>query len=87
MDERIINTEGNLNGHGLRFGIVASRFNDFIVDRLISAAVDTLTKHGTNTVDIELVRVPGAFEISLALQKLAEFNRTWLCYTWRYSSF
>ncbi len=75
MDERIINTEGNLNGHGLRLGIVASRFNDFIVDRLISAAVDTLTKHGTNKADIELVRVPGAFEISLALQKLAESKR------------
>ena len=75
MDERIINTEGNLNGHGLRFGIVASRFNDFIVDRLISVAVDTLTKHGTNKADIELVRVPGAFEISLALQKLAESKR------------
>ena len=75
MDERIIHTEGNLNGHGLRFGIVASRFNDFIVDRLISGAVDALMKHGANTADIEIIRVPGAFEISLALQKLAESKR------------
>jgi len=75
MDERIINIEGNLNGHGLRFGIVASRFNDFIIDRLISGTVGALIKHGTNTADIEIIRVPGAFEISLALQKLAGSKR------------
>ena len=71
MDERIIKTEGDCNGHGLRFGIVASRFNDFIVDRLLSAAVDSLIKNGVDGSDIEIVRVPGAFETSLALQKLA----------------
>ena len=75
MDERIIKTEGDCNGHGLRFGIVASRFNDFIVDRLLSAAVDSLIKNGVDGSDIEIVRVPGAFETSLALQKLAESKR------------
>ena len=46
MDDRIKTLEGDFNARGLRFGIVASRFNDFIVDRLLAAAIDTLTKHG-----------------------------------------
>ena len=75
MDERIKSLEGDFNARGLRFGIVASRFNDFIVDRLVDAAVDTLTKHGVTPSDIEVVRVPGAFETPLALKKLAEARR------------
>jgi 6,7-dimethyl-8-ribityllumazine synthase len=75
MDERIKSLEGDFNARGLRFGIVASRFNDFIVDRLVDAAVDTLTKHGVTPSDIEVVRVPGAFETPLALKKLAETRR------------
>ena len=75
MDERIKSLEGDFNARGLRFGIVASRFNDFIVDRLVDAAVDTLTKHGVTPSDIEVVRVPGAFETPLALKKLAEAAR------------
>jgi 6,7-dimethyl-8-ribityllumazine synthase len=75
MDDRIKNREGDFNARGLRFGIVASRFNDFIVDRLLDAAVDTLTKHGVAASDIEVVRVPGAFEIPLALKKLASGAR------------
>ncbi len=71
MDDRIKTLEGDFNARGLRFGIVASRFNDFIVDRLLSAAVDTLTKHGVAATDIEVVRVPGAFETPLALKKMA----------------
>ena len=71
MDDRIKTIEGDFNARGLRFGIVASRFNDFIVDRLLSAAVDTLTKHGVAATDIEVVRVPGAFETPLALKKMA----------------
>ncbi len=75
MEERYSQTEGEFNARGLRFGIVASRFNDFIVDRLVSAAVDTLTKNGADAGDIEVVRVPGAFETPLALKKLAASKR------------
>jgi 6,7-dimethyl-8-ribityllumazine synthase len=75
MDERIKTTEGDFNARGLRFGIVASRFNDFIVDRLLDAAVSTLLKHGVASGDIEVVRVPGAFETPLAIKKLAASRR------------
>jgi 6,7-dimethyl-8-ribityllumazine synthase len=71
MDERVKTLEGDFNARGLRFGIVASRFNDFIVDRLLAAAVDTLLKHGVPAGDILVVRVPGAFETPLAIKKLA----------------
>ncbi len=71
MIERVKTIEGDLNARGLRFGIVASRFNDFIVDRLLDAAVDTLLKHGADPADIQVIRVPGAFETPLALKKLA----------------
>jgi 6,7-dimethyl-8-ribityllumazine synthase len=75
MDERIKTREGEFNARGMRFGIVASRFNDFIVDRLLDAAVDTLLKHGAAAADVEVVRVPGAFEMPLALRKLAATGR------------
>lgn len=75
MDDRIKRVEGELNARGLRFGVVASRFNDFIVDRLVEAALDTLLKNGADAGDIEVVRVPGAFETSLALTKLAASKR------------
>jgi 6,7-dimethyl-8-ribityllumazine synthase len=75
MDERIKTFEGDFNARGLRFGIVASRFNDFIVDRLLAAAVDALTKHGVAASDIEVVRVPGAFETPLAIKKMAVSRR------------
>jgi 6,7-dimethyl-8-ribityllumazine synthase len=75
MDDRIKTIEGDFSARGLRFGIVASRFNDFIVDRLLDAAVATLTKHGVAPTDIEVVRVPGAFETPLAIKKLAASHR------------
>ena len=75
MDDRIKTFEGDFNARGLRFGIVASRFNDFIVDRLLDAAVGTLLKHGVTAGDIEVVRVPGAFEMPLAIKKLATSRR------------
>lgn len=75
MDERVKTLEGDFNARGLRFGIVASRFNDFIVDRLLSAAVDTLLKHGVAAPDIQVVRVPGAFETPLALKRMAASGR------------
>src|SRR5215831_1489248 len=56
---------------GARFAIVASRFNDFIVDRLISGAVDALVRHGVEASRITLVRVPGSWEIPIACSKLA----------------
>jgi 6,7-dimethyl-8-ribityllumazine synthase len=71
MDERIRKFEGGFNARGLRFGIVAARFNDFIVDRLLDAAVGTLLKHGVEANDVDVVRVPGAFEMPLVLAKMA----------------
>jgi 6,7-dimethyl-8-ribityllumazine synthase len=75
MDDRIKTLEGDFNARGLRFGIVAARFNDFIVDRLLDAAVGTLLKHGVAPGDIEVVRVPGAFETPLAIKKMATSRR------------
>jgi len=75
MDDRIKTFEGDFNARGLRFGIVASRFNDFIVDRLVDAAVGTLIKHGVAAGDIEIARVPGAFETPLAIKKMATSRR------------
>lgn len=63
--------EGQLNAQGLKIAIVAARFNDFIVDRLISGAVDYLVRHGGSEEDLTLVRLPGAFEMPIAAQKLA----------------
>ena len=75
MDESVKSIEGELNARGLRVGIVASRFNDFIVDRLLSAAVDTLIAHGAEAADIQVVRVPGAYETPVAIQKMAASKR------------
>lgn len=67
-------TEGNLNATDLRFGIVVSRFNEFIGSKLLSGAVDALVRHGANSDDIETVWVPGAFEIPMIAKKLTETN-------------
>ncbi|MEE8484789.1 MAG: 6,7-dimethyl-8-ribityllumazine synthase [Nitrospinota bacterium] len=72
MNTRINTIEGKLNGKGKKIGIVASRFNDFINEKLIGGARDCLARHGVNDGDITLVRVPGAFEIPFAAKKLAE---------------
>jgi 6,7-dimethyl-8-ribityllumazine synthase len=63
---------GELNARGLRFGIVVSRFNSFITDRLLSAAVDALERSGAEKPDVDVVPVPGAFELPLAAKKLAQ---------------
>jgi 6,7-dimethyl-8-ribityllumazine synthase len=63
--------EGELQAEGLKFGIVVSRFNDFITSRLLDGAVDALLRHGAAEDDIEVVKVPGAFEIPLVAKKLA----------------
>ncbi len=57
---------------GARFAVVASRFNHFIVDRLADAAVDTLVRHGAKAAHVTLVRVPGSWEIPLAVQRIAK---------------
>jgi 6,7-dimethyl-8-ribityllumazine synthase len=64
-----------LNASGQRFAIVASRFNAFITERLVLSAVDGLMRSGAVKKDIDLVRVPGAFEIPLAARKLAETGK------------
>jgi 6,7-dimethyl-8-ribityllumazine synthase len=70
MTTRVI--EGSLVvPKGARFGIVASRFNHFIVDRLVEAAIDALVRHGAQTQNVTLVRVPGAWELPLVTRRLA----------------
>lgn len=64
-------TSGHLDGSGLRFGIVASRFNGRVVEPLVEGAVDCLERHGVTPSDLHLVRVPGAWEIPGALDELA----------------
>lgn len=63
--------EGGLSGTGLRFGIVVSRFNSFITERLLAAAVDALERAGAADKDVDVVRVPGSFELPLTAKKLA----------------
>ncbi len=63
--------EGQLLAQGFRFAIVASRFNDFFVSKLIEGAMDALVRHGASEEDITIYRVPGSFEIPLATAKLA----------------
>ncbi len=67
--------EGDLIARDARFTIVASRFNDFIVESLLKGAVDCLRRHGANETDIEVIRVPGAYEMPLAVDKVASQRR------------
>nr|HPO01918.1 6,7-dimethyl-8-ribityllumazine synthase [Treponemataceae bacterium] len=64
--------EGQISAEGLDIAIVASRFNSFIVDRLVEGALDCLRRHGVQEDRLTLVRVPGAFEIPLAAKLLAD---------------
>lgn len=64
--------EGKLSAKGMKFGIVASRFNDFVSGRLIDGAVDALTRAGADEKDIIIYKVPGAFELPAAAKKLAK---------------
>jgi 6,7-dimethyl-8-ribityllumazine synthase len=63
--------EGNLKADGKKFGIVIARFNSFISEKLLEGALDTLQRSGAQASDIDVVRVPGAFEIPLIAKKLA----------------
>ncbi len=63
--------EGQFDAKGMKVAIIATRFNDFIVDRLVGGAVDYLVRHGASREDLTIVRLPGAFEMPIAAQKLA----------------
>jgi 6,7-dimethyl-8-ribityllumazine synthase len=67
--------QGDLSGKGLKVGIVAARFNDFITSRLVDGALDGLQRHGVAEADIEIVRVPGAYEIPLVAKRLAHAKK------------
>ncbi|MEW6068919.1 MAG: 6,7-dimethyl-8-ribityllumazine synthase [Nitrospirota bacterium] len=63
--------EGELQAKGLKFGIIFSRFNDFITSKLLEGAKDALLRHGAKEDDIDVVKVPGSFEIPVVAKKLA----------------
>ena len=67
--------EGNVIGNSIKVGIVAARFNEFIVSKLIGGAEDALVRHGVDTDDIDLAWVPGAFEIPVVAQKMAQSGK------------
>ena len=67
--------QGNLIAQGLKLGIVASRFNEFIVSKLIGGAEDGLQRHGVRPEDIDLAWTPGAFELPLAAQRMAQSKK------------
>ena len=67
--------EGKITGRGLKFAIVVSRFNEFITSKLLGGALDMLRRHETNEDDIDVIWVPGAFEIPLLAKKLASSGK------------
>jgi len=77
MTEKLLpgKIEGGLSAEGLRFGIIVSRFNSFITERLLAAAVDALERAGAASADVDVARVPGAFELPLLAKKMALAGR------------
>ncbi len=73
--DKIKTTEGDLIVRDARIAIVAARFNDFIVDSLLKAAVRCLRQHGAADTDIEIIRVPGSFEMPIAVDRVAALRR------------
>ncbi len=67
--------EGKLISEGLKFGIIVGRFNEFIGGKLLSGAIDALKRHGANEENIDITWVPGAFEIPLVAQKMANTKK------------
>ncbi|VFQ43943.1 6,7-dimethyl-8-ribityllumazine synthase [Desulfoluna butyratoxydans] len=67
--------QSSLTSEGKKFAIVVSRFNDFITERLVGGAVDALTRSGTKDADIDIIKVPGAFEIPLLAQKAVQTEK------------
>lgn len=70
--DQVRTTTGRIDASGLRIGIVAARFNEAVVDRLVSGAVDSLLRHGAVAGDVHVVWVPGAFEVPVVLRRMAE---------------
>jgi len=64
--------EANFQGEGKKFAVVVSRFNDFITEKLVGGALDGLTRSGASRADIDIIKVPGAFEIPLTAKKMAQ---------------
>ena len=64
--------EGKISAEGKKFALVVSRFNDFISDKLLTGAIDALSRHGARDEDIDIVKVPGSFEIPLIAKKMGE---------------
>ncbi|MEE9252993.1 MAG: 6,7-dimethyl-8-ribityllumazine synthase [Thermodesulfobacteriota bacterium] len=67
--------EGKLDAKGLKFAIIVGRFNDFITDRLLGGAMDVLVRHNASEKDIDIIKVPGSFEIPIAAKMAAKKNR------------
>lgn len=67
--------EGNLQGQGRKIGIIVARFNSFICEKLLEGALDSLVRSGVSDDDIDVARVPGAFEIPLVAQKMAKSGK------------
>ena len=68
-------TEGNLNAKGLKFAILVSRFNSFVTERLLTGALDALSRTGAGQEDIEIIRVPGSWEMPVTVAELARQKR------------
>ena len=64
--------EGELQAKGLKFAVIVSRFNEFITNKLLDGAVDALLRHGASEENIDVIKVPGSFEIPLAAKKIAK---------------
>ena len=67
--------EGKLSADKMRFGLIAPRFNSFIVEQLVAGAIDAIVRHGGKEEDVTIVRVPGSFEIPLAAQSMAQSKK------------
>jgi len=72
MQEEIYTIEGYLQAQGLKFALVATRFNDFVVDKMVNGALDYLVRHGAAKEDLTLIKVPGSFELPVVVKKLAQ---------------
>lgn len=75
MSEQIKTIEGDMSVRSARFGIAVSRFNSFVVESLLAGALDTLHRHGAQGQDSEIVRVPGAYELPLVVQRMVATKR------------
>ncbi|MFV1984616.1 MAG: 6,7-dimethyl-8-ribityllumazine synthase [Thiohalomonadales bacterium] len=72
---KIKTIEGELTIRGIRFGLAVARFNSFVVESLLDGAIDVLLRHGAVDNDLEIIRVPGAYELPLVVQKMANSKK------------